>query len=244
MNIAICDDERAQLDALENAIIKCKLSGWKPERIARFTSGEALLRAVSDGEDFSFIFLDIQMPGIGGLRAYERLIPLTAARVVFVSTHTEALPEVFALSKPCFLHKPYTQNTFDRTIQSVFFQADEHMFHFEEDGVTRGLPCSKIRYIRSEGHYLKIFEEAQAGFFRARLDDVEAELEPHGFFRCHRSYLINLRFFKKRDAKNAYLKSAAVNGGGETMIPVGKSKIRGLDAAFMRRVTGERAWLQ
>jgi DNA-binding LytR/AlgR family response regulator len=236
----MCDDERTQLDTLERAVRRCAVPGWCPKSLLRFPSGEALLRAVKDGENFDFIFLDIQMPGLGGVETYKRLPESMKPHVLFVSTHIEMMPDVFDLVEPLILLKPYLQETFDKTIRSVFKRADEYVFRFEEDGELRELPCSRVRYIESDGHYLRICAEKQAGYFRAKLDEVEKELAPRGFFRCHRSYLINLRFYRKRDAKSAFLKNA---GKEDTEIPLGKSKIHAIDDAFLRYKTRESGWM-
>jgi DNA-binding LytR/AlgR family response regulator len=230
--IAICDDERSQLDILERAARGCAVPGWRMERAERFASGEALLDAVANGEeDFDFIFLDIQMPGLGGLWTYQRLPEDAMPRVIFVSTHIEMMPEVHLLRQPYILFKPYTQDTFDRTIRSVLIRLDEHIFSFEEDGE---IPCSGIRYIRSEGHYLKIFAGKETGYCRLGLDDAEKELAPHGFFRVHRSHLVNLRFFRRRDARSVYLKGG---GNDDIEIPLGKSRARAFDDAVLRYKT-------
>jgi DNA-binding LytR/AlgR family response regulator len=238
--IAMCDDERAQLYKLERAVLRCAVPGWRPKTAARFSSGEALLRAVKDGASFDFIFLDIQMPGLDGVETYKKLPESMKQKVLFVSTHAEAMPDVFDLTGPLFLFKPYNQKTFDNTIRSVFKRMDEYIFRVDEDGELREFPCSGIRYIKSNGHYLDIFADKREGFFRAKLDEVEKELVPHGFFRCHRSYLINLRFFIKRDAKRAYLKGA---GADDIEIPLGKAKIRALDDAFIKYKTEKSGWV-
>jgi len=49
------------------------------------------------------------------------------------------------------------------------------------------------------------------------MDEVESELEDYGFFRCHKSYLVNLERIRKIDKEYAYFAN-----GAKAMISVRK----------------------
>lgn len=200
MKIAICDDVPAQLDLLEAAIRRCRVLSEEPPSVKRFSNGADLLRDAGAGQPYSFIFLDIQMPGLTGLDIYARLAR-SETSIVFVSTHIELLPDTHALHAPGFLPKPYTQEVFDRTVGSALAQrAETQLFtYFDNDRSKRTLPCRDIRYFSAGGHFL--YAHTANGTFSAygeSLRDMERRLSPFGFFRCSNRYLVNLLYCDHR----------------------------------------------
>jgi len=200
LNIAICDDIPTQLDILDVAIRKCSI--WKNEELSvdRFTDGNSLVNAVNSGMSYSFIFLDIQMPKISGLKVFNRLDKSDTA-IVFVSTHIELLPEALALRPLGFLPKPYTQDVFDRTIKSVMIQrANKQYFTYFSDGKKNTIACTKISYFKVNSHYIYMHDMngKTITIYGLTLRDVEDQLAKQGFFRCNKSLLVNLRFCEER----------------------------------------------
>ena len=66
MNIAICDDEQAIREQINELIVKEK-PGVCPEL---YETGDGLLAA---GKQFDIVFLDIQMEGTGGIETARKL---------------------------------------------------------------------------------------------------------------------------------------------------------------------------
>ena len=201
MRIALCDDDRVQLDILEDAAKGCRLWRGKALEVDVFLSGAKLLNAVRSGRGYEYIFLDIEMPGLSGFDVYSKLGGLSEAPVIFVSTHIERLPEAFALRSHGFLAKPYDQDTFDRTVKSVIDQkVEKQFFQFARDGVQELMPCRDILLFTIQDYTLTMhsIKGGEIVLPRKRLDEVERELAGFGFFRCNRSTLVNLRYCSGR----------------------------------------------
>ena len=213
MNIAICDDVPAQLDLLEDAIHKCSMLSCKNPPIDRFTDGYALLCATHSGKSYSFIFLDIQMPEISGLELYNKLANKDTS-IVFVSTHIEYLPETHALHAPGFLPKPYSQDTFNRTVRSVLEQRAETEFYtYTKGGNEHKIPCKSICFFTVVDHYLYVHTiDSKSIIYGATLNDAEKQMAGFGFFRCNRTCLVNLRYCEDRRDNKVIFKSSSVKG--------------------------------
>lgn len=69
MNIAIVDDERVFLKELHDKIDTLGMSDYK---VYEFESGEAFLSTFEKGK-FDIIILDVEMPGINGLKTAEKI---------------------------------------------------------------------------------------------------------------------------------------------------------------------------
>ena len=227
MNIAICDDIPAQLDLLNTAISECPVLDGEILSVDRFYSGCELLRTVHSGKVYEFIFLDIQMPESSGLDLYKELANNNTA-IIFVSTHIELLPETHALHAPGFLSKPYTQDTFNRTVKSVLNQrAERRFFTYSYKGGENTIPCGNIYYFSVSGHYLFVHtvNGKKDVIYGLRLTDVEKQLADSGFFRCNKAFLVNLRYCDDRHDNVVVFASSNV----ESKVTISRRKLREYD---------------
>lgn len=86
-----------------------------------------------------------------------------------------------------------------RNGESVFFTVEnrQQLFRIRHDN---------ILYFESEAKlvYPRLLSGTSEGF-PAKLDIVESRLAPYGYIRCHKSYLVNLRYIQTLDKKNRQL---------------------------------------
>ena len=215
LRIAICDDNPVQLQIMEEKANGCAHWCGEALEIDVFSDGVALLEAVRSGNVYEYIFLDIEMPGISGLDIYSEISRLCENPIIFVSSHTNLLPEVFRLRACGFLSKPYDQDTFDRTIKSVIEQSVEsQFFQFVSAGTFDTIPCKDILLFDIENYVLTMYRTngEPVVISRKNLDDIERELSVFGFFRCNRSVLVNLRYCSNRKANNLSIRGNSKHG--------------------------------
>ncbi len=65
---------------------------------------------------------------------------------------------------------------------------------YEREGQTFFADQTSVAALRAEGHYTVLYLGPEKQFCPWSISEAEARLKPHGFLRCHRSYLINPRF--------------------------------------------------
>lgn len=104
MQIALCDDEERQIDALEGFLRAYEAEYGLNLTLTRFSSGEALLAAPGE---FSIVFMDIYLDGLLGTETIRRLGG--EAQVVFITTSREHAIEAFGLGAAHYLLKPVEQ---------------------------------------------------------------------------------------------------------------------------------------
>jgi DNA-binding LytR/AlgR family response regulator len=235
--IALCDDNRVQLRILEDTARGCELWRNEPLEIVGFLSGAELLNSVRSGDEYEYIFLDIEMPELSGFEVYAELSKNDGTSVIFVSSHIELLPEAFALHPYGFLAKPFNQDTFDRTVKSVIEQKTEsQFFKYTFNGFEKAIPCRDIISFFSKEHVLEIYKvnDSPVTLLRCKLDDVEAQLSGYGFFRCNRSTLVNLRYCYDRNGKAAVMKY------GDLIIEISRRKQADFDAQLLHYKMGDK----
>ena len=234
MRFAICDDENLQLDILDEAIRGCPLFANEPLVIERFASGVELLQSFKTGVQYDFVFLDIHMPQKNGLDTYHELTLAQNTKVIFVSTHAEKLPEVFALHTPCFLFKPYNQDTFFRTVRTVIANnSHEYLFNCTREEKRYVISSKQIRYIEVYNHNLIAHTDKEFYLERSSLDELGNILLSYGFFRCHRSFLINLNYYRYHNATTVGLMTIK----GLEKIPLGRERKSKIDGAILKYKT-------
>ena len=198
MRFAICDDDIQQGTQLANMVrttdeaVVCET----------YTSGEALVADIRDGQDFDAVFLDMEMPGMDGIAAGnairaidERLI------IVFVTSHTQYAVASFQCEPLDYLVKPVEIERLCTVLEKIRHRTRKQRITitFEEGGAYVRLYCDEIVYCESSRNYAII--HTKDALYRVRMTsaELEARLEPGRFVRCHRSYIVNLEEVKKVD---------------------------------------------
>lgn len=93
----------------------------------------------------------------------------------------------------------------------------------------------EIDYIESQDGKGKIVINDQSYLMDLTLSEIEKKLNVYGFYRCHRSYIVNLQ--KVREiitwSKNAY--SLRIDNGVQSTIPLSRTKIQEIQERFSLR---------
>lgn len=222
MDILIVDDEplarrtvRDALDAEEGVRI-----------VAECCTGEEAVEAIREhGPDV--VFLDIQMPGLGGFEVLERLGD-TAPEIVFVTAHDEHALRAFDVHAVDYLLKPFSDGRFretmrrarERTAASPWQRAGRlrrllrrlaltdapddrgsaegpwglyaRRFTVRDDDRIRFVRIEDVDWFEADGNYVVLHVGERSHRVRTTLTGVEAQLDPSGFVRVHRSAIVNL----------------------------------------------------
>ena len=198
LKLLAVDDE---LPALEDLVRMLEASP-SVENVESAASAEEALVALGDGDHIDAVFLDVRMPGLGGLelarvlRRFER-----PPAVVFVSAFDDAAVSAFELAALDYLVKPVSRRRLDEAIDRVARQAERPASPEEETvavdalrgGGTRLLARSSILYLQAHGDYVRVASDDGRYLLRARLTDLEERWAASGFVRVHRGFVVNLR---------------------------------------------------
>lgn len=183
------------------------------------------------------VFMDIEMPGMNGMEAAEKLREEDESVViVFVTNMAGFAVRGYQVDAADFIVKPLNAYEFNLKIERILSRVkmrEGPSIMVESDGKLYRILADSIRYIEVQGHYV-IFHTTGGEYTEySTLKNVESKLNMHGFFaRCNASYLINLRYVQSVTGNSVH-----VSGGGE--VPIGRSKKKGFYAAFAAYVAGK-----
>ena len=230
IKFAICDDEPQMAREIAD-----QLAGYMKETdcdysVDCFSSGHALLKS---SDEFDVIFLDIQMEQPDGMETARLLRQRdNHSLLVFVTVLKDRVFDVFPLEAFDYLLKPLDRDRFRRTM-------DRALRWLERDAaknlvIQRGsgcqvVPLSDILYCEVLGR--KIFIHKKDGIvldYYDRLEDLEQRVDSR-FFKCHRSYLVNL------DHVGGCQDGQVLLSQGER-IPVSRLRERELTQALLRHM--------
>ena len=194
LKIAVCDDvaaERKQLISMikaEHLYCEC----------TPYDSGEALLWDYEDGAEFDIYFLDIFMNGISGLETANRIRAVNSnAIIIFISSSDDFYREAYDLYAFNYLVKPLTKDKLIKVLHRAVADLNKdtnQVLRFSFDNNFYTIPCSQLLYITSDKHIV-YFYLTNGKMLKAygKIDDFITQLSAKVFFRCHQSYIVNLK---------------------------------------------------
>ena len=220
IHIAICDDEKHMSDQIRAMASDFFRKKNREIRLRTFLSGEKLL---NDEGQIDILFLDIQMKGMDGLETARKLrAGQFRGFLIFITVLKEMVFQSFEVQAYDYLVKPVEEKQFEKTMERLFAS----MQNAGEDSllVQKGYEGRIIREdeivfceVIDRKIYLNLASGEVVNYYE-RIENLETKLGSH-FFRCHRSYLINLKHLK--GYKNG---TACMDNGKE--VPVSRLRSR------------------
>ncbi len=188
MRIFVCDDQKVYRDDI---LAHCKrVLPQEDIDYKVFASGEELL---TSNEVFDFLFLDIEMTGMDGIRVKELLAQQGAkGKIIFLTSHAERMIEAFGTNVIGFLRKPAQDTDLIPIVQKMKQFMDRKTVEWEEDGRLYTVYTEEIRYIEVEDKYTYVFVGTERYLVRRSLREWEAILPKSDFCMANRSCLVNL----------------------------------------------------
>lgn len=196
IKIAICDDHNIICSQIEEIIlnyskkISCKIE------IDVFYSGEKLIEAMNNGENYDLIFLDIELELLNGVQAARIIrdeIKNERTQIIFISGNDSYALELFEVRPLNFLIKPLSTEKIEATINKAIklIKTNNQFFEFSFSKYTYKVLYSDILYFESEGKKVNIITTSGRYEFYAKLQNIEKSLKESDFLNIHKSYLIN-----------------------------------------------------
>lgn len=186
--IAVCDDEQIFVDEI---IYKLQSRSNKYQ-IVYFNSGEELTNSVLD---FNILFLDIEMPGLSGMETAFKLREMNYdGIIIFLTSHTEFMPEAFKIKAFRFLDKPIDQEKFDEALTSAEKEImnEEHIIIYEKKK-SFFLKLSDIVYIEAYGDGTYIYDKNGKIYDTDKpLKYWKEQLGTEHFYQIHKSIIVSL----------------------------------------------------
>lgn len=221
INVAVCDDEKYMAEAIGRMAVDFFRSKNREIAVCLFFSGEELLNC--DGR-IDILFLDIRMKSMDGLETAAKLRSKGFdGYLIFTTALREAVFRSFAASPFDYLVKPIGAEDFANTMERLLAAMNGRgtSLLVQRGTESRIVTLEEIVYceVMDRKVYLHLRSGETVDYYE-RIDRLETKLDRR-FYRCHRSYLINLQYLQSYQTGSAVLESG---GGGRVEVPISRLK--------------------
>jgi len=192
-------------------------------------NGRDAVRALA-AEPLDLVFLDVQIPGLGGLDVIgvhgANRMPL----IVFVTAHQEYAVQAFEAQAVDYLVKPLSEARFRATMERVYrrLRARDGGERLELRGADGAvwLDAGEIDWIEAAGDHALIHAGRERYRIRQPLSALEGRLDSRRFARIHRSAIVRLdRVRAVRKEENGEVLLVLRDG---TALPLSRRRAAGL----------------
>ena len=230
MHIAVCDDNRDVLAQLDHQL---RLSP-RVAAVRCFARLDDFLRSVEGGRQYDAILMDIDWfgcsEGIDAAEKLERLSPRT--RVIYVTGYSGRFSQQIFLRRANlsgYLTKPVDQALLEANLEKVadsLILQEEPALVIRSRGSVLHIPFREIAFLEGRGHNVVIHTPQETFEIYERLESMQSSLPPD-FFRCHKSFIVNMRHIRRFQQPDILLKCGA-------LVPVSRARYAQVRDAYFR----------
>lgn len=235
INIAICEDNKIQVELLEKQVKKWASKNNIIVNIEVFYSGEAFEFTWSMDKKYDILLLDIEMKELNGVELAKRIREEDGLlNIIFVTAIPDYIGEGYNVSAINYLLKPVEEEKLfeclDRSLKKI--PKEEKTILIDVDGQIIRIKQEDIFYIEAFSHNIEINTKDEKFTTRKNIGTMEKELGENSFIRCHRSYIVSLKHVKRIGRTEIELDD------GRT-IPVSRRQYSNVNMAFIKYYKGE-----
>lgn len=217
MKIAVCDNEQVILDEISREIEEYANTQAFDLTYETFKSYESLTDRI---DEFDLFVLDHNMddnlidPKESKLMTgidFAKIIRKSSDRkkgIIILTSYHDIVYDTFDIGLVWFLRKPTTGDEFFKALDNYFHSvANSGSVTVKINNEIHFVDTDKINYI--EVFHKDVFIHADDETLRCHksIAEFEKELVRFGFFRTHRSYLVNISKIKSINNKKAVMKN-------------------------------------
>ncbi len=196
LRIAVCDDDRNQVQALKGLLSRYAALRHCALVTEELNSAEQFLFSHEE-KSFDLCLLDIEMPGMNGMALAKKLRDKgDLLPIIFITGFSDYMGQGFEVEALHYLLKPVDENKLFQTLDRFFKRIDKH-----PDGLCVLLPCKDgLKRVDPDSIlYCEAFGKTTAVYLvggrqldcRLSIGQIP-NLLPNSFLFCHRSYYVHL----------------------------------------------------
>lgn len=232
--VAIVDDSNPDTEYVHRI-----MWGWAKERqvdiaVKCFSSAESFLFHYAENKAWDILLLDIEMGNMDGVSLAKRIRQdNSTVQIVFITGYEDYIAEGYEVEALHYLIKPVKSDklftVLDRAVSAM--KKTERTILLPMSGEIIRLPVSRVQYVEAFSHTVTIFAGMDTLQVKMPISEVE-KLLGEGFVRCHRSYLVSLKYIAR------LTKTEVVLDNGKTL-PLSRSAAPSVHKLFISYYTGE-----
>lgn len=195
--------------------------------VRQCAGGREAIEAIRDLAP-DLVFLDVQMPGVGGFDVVEAIGAEQLPPIVFVTAYEQHALRAFEAEALDYLLKPIDDDRFDRTLERARLRVEERRLHqrrnldrrlfVRERGRVEVVDVERIVWVEARGDYVRLHTKDRKVLLRETMAALVKQLDPTRFVRVHRSTIVNLDRVTKVDFLADRVSSVTLEDGSSHKI--------------------------
>ncbi|MDD7174834.1 MAG: LytTR family DNA-binding domain-containing protein [Clostridiales bacterium] len=209
LRIAVVEDEEEQLRQIAAQVRRVVEAHGLQAQIEAFSGAQPLLDGYAAGKRMDLILLDIQMPGMDGMAAASALRALDdQVLIVFVTSMAQYALQGYKVNAFDFLVKPLTQEAAEaclhRALRRLRRRAPASL-RVRCGAEMRIVPVKQILFAEYSDHRTLLRTREEEIPCAGTISSIEEQLLPHGFFRCHSAFVVNLAMVERLEGADLFV---------------------------------------
>lgn len=207
-------------------------------------NGKEVLDFLNVHPNVDILFLDIEMPFMNGLECAKEIQrrDYYPVKIVFATGYSQFAVQAFDLEAFDYILKPYDEKRIQRTIKRYadslelrenhrspgeIINTSQRISLQTKDKTVMISPAQEIIIISTEKSDRSLFYTT-SGIIESRmaLRDAEQLLAPHGFFRTHKGYIVNLAMIQELESQDNGTLLLTMNYFPKEKVPVSRHYIK------------------
>lgn len=232
LRIAICDDDPVFL--FQTHALIDRWNNHQQDLIIRdFENGDALIQSLKEFT-YDIVFLDVIMPFLNGIEVAQEIRKHdSTSKIIFLTSSPEFAVDSYSVKAANYLLKPVEPDKLFQALNDIMAnlpRSTRSIAVKTANGIHR-IKLQDIEYIEAQNkHVLFILTNGTA------LESIEPLhiysdrlLTDKRFFKCHRSYVVNMQHIDSYTAKEIHTHSGS-------RIPISRACQREFDTAYLSMI--------
>lgn len=205
MNIAIVDDEIYWRECVKGELEK--IYDKKENNIDIYKDGKTYLQSK---KQYDISFVDIEMPDLDGFQVIQQAREINGEGIyIILTTHNELCNKGYFVNAFRYLDKAKMSDEITEAIKAadVLLRRNKVIeINIVGEG-KQNIRLKDIYYIEAEKHCAIIHTSYGDKKSNMAMADIEDSICKEWFYRCHKSFIVNLDEILRCDGKIIYLKN-------------------------------------
>ena len=221
INIAICEDNEQQLQINKYYIEQWAESEKQSVRLLTYKNAESFLFEWEYEANIDIIFLDIRMGEMTGMELAQYIRKKNHnIDIIFITGEEQYILQGYQVQAFNFLLKPVKKEDMFESLDTWVIRnknKDGNHLVIKKGKKILKLNYEEIYYLISFDHYIDVHTKEGVVTFKQKIGEVEQQLPQKQFCRCHRSYIVNLKYVNQIFRNEIILEN-------DIKIPISKSR--------------------
>lgn len=208
LKIAVCDDDPQMLSKMREYLEDFE----KIFRISLYSSGEELLAC---GENYHFIFLDIDMKGMSGIDAARILRRKDRkVKIIYITAYEDFRDYAFSVHAFAYLVKPVSREKIRKIVQEALEYTEapreSPVLCFRTLDGLRDISVRDIYYFEYQNRKLRMVTAEGEMWIQDSIRHMSERMSFCDFLMPHKSFIVNLYHIRNLKGYDIYMTDGSV----------------------------------